>query len=62
MLGSHFNNEITKKKGTKMQKCGIKHLKKRILDYRLKQEGRADLNWEGTCKLFTALHVSVNGH
>ena len=45
-----------------MQKCGIKHLKKRILVYRLKQEGRADLSWEGTCKLFTALYVSVNGH
>ena len=45
-----------------MQKCDTKDSKKRVLVYRLKQEGRADLSWEGTCKLFTALHVSVNDH
>lgn len=47
-----------------MQKCGTKYTKKRTLVYKLRQEEcfLLDISWEGTRKLFTALHVSVNDH
>ena len=47
-----------------MQKCGTKYTKKRTLVYKLKQEEcfLVDISWEGTRKLFTALHMSVNDH